>query len=155
MVNYSFLSYYRDKEGIAMSKEDAEVIFHGEQWVDFSKKYKPILNNVIKKANEHISFMEQFKGKEILEFIERYTDRPLFQYLDSLNDKDVKVIKTIMYIGRDKDYNQYGTPYSIFKQKYNELEFVNNEKLIDVELIIEKNPLIRYIHDGMNVLKMN
>ena len=137
------------------NKDVAHILFYGETWVKFSNKYKDILRDVIRKAGGDKAFWNQNRSNEILHKIELYKDSPLVQFLDGLNLDVIKNIKTIMYIGRDKDHHPHGIPSSIFNQKFKELDLTSiDSKEIEITVIIEKAPLRRYILDGMEILKI-
>lgn len=79
----------------------------------------------------------------------------LINYLESLSFEDIKVIQTVMYLGRDTDYEEYET----YKERYE-----NNRKALDsrgwdtksieINQIVQKAPLDRYLLNGFRILNI-
>lgn len=83
-------------------------------------------------------------------------EQKLFDLLNSLDFESVKIIQTIMYIGRDHDYNKvdsYETRYARYRKSLD----INgwNDKEIEVSQIVHKVPLDKYLKDGFDILGIN
>lgn len=118
---------------------------------------------------------------DLVKIAEKNLNDPLFQYLDSLDFDTVKIIETIMYIGRD--YYEYGeqeseeiidqaeneadngysldckdkpvdNPNDLFSKFYNELSNTWSEdgKINEIHQIISKIPLYNYLKRGIDLL---
>ncbi len=89
-----------------------------------------------------------------LEYSEK--EKALFNLLESLDFESVKIVQTIMYIGRDHDYSKSDT-YEVRYRKYRESLDLNgwNEKEIEINQIVQKVPLDTYLKDGFEILGIN
>lgn len=127
---------------------------------------KEVLNNVYLLANdrrmeEESTYIDGVKvwDSHIIDIKELgYSEKEqkLFDFLNNLDFESVKIIQTIMYIGRDHDYKEtdnYETRY----EKYRKSLDINgwNNKEIEVSQIVQKVPLDRYLKDGFDILGIN
>lgn len=80
-------------------------------------------------------------------------DNQLTEILMNLELDEVMVLQTIMYLGRDKDYNSNLTSDEIFLdyKKYIESLGIKTKEL-EVRQMVEKMPLGKYITDGYAIL---
>lgn len=80
-------------------------------------------------------------------------EKELVELLESLDFESVKIIQTIMYIGRDRYYNE-SDEYELRYSKYRESLDLNgwNDKDIEIDQIVEKLPLDEYLKDGFEIL---
>lgn len=80
-------------------------------------------------------------------------DKQLTEILMDLELDEVIALQTIMYLGRDKDYNSKLTPDEIFvdNKKYIESLGVKTKEL-EVRHMVGKMPLGRYIVEGYSIL---
>lgn len=116
---------------------------------------KDIINKTIKLSNEFHDFLEQNKlnGKsdefgyteEELEKREKLT-----QYLESFDDDTILTIQAIMYLGRDGNYSEEKEVGLILNAKKEELGFATKE--IEVNQMVSKSPLSRYLKAGLELL---
>lgn len=74
----------------------------------------------------------------------------LKNFLNALDFEVVKTIQTIMYLGRDKDYEN-DIPIDRFKKVKKGLIW-NNQKSIEVNQIVSKLPLDKYLEEGFKIL---
>ncbi|OSA92662.1 UNVERIFIED_ORG: hypothetical protein B2H93_13975 [Clostridium botulinum] len=74
----------------------------------------------------------------------------LENFLNALDFEVVKTIQTIMYLGRDKDYEN-DIPIDRFKKVKKGLIW-NNQKSIEVNQIVSKLPLDKYLEEGFKIL---
>lgn len=84
------------------------------------------------------------------------TRKKLTDYLETLKYEDIKIIQTIMYIGRDTSYgikNEEIDSDKLFQEFYISLTWDEN-KYIEINQIIEKEPLDKYLTRGMELLKI-
>lgn len=99
----------------------------------------------IRVANSHMPDIEELK----------YTEKAqkLFDFLNNLDFESVKIIQTIMYIGRDHDYNKtdsYKTRYAKYRKSLDNNGW--SDKEIEVSQIVGKIPLDVYLKDGFDIL---
>ena len=80
-------------------------------------------------------------------------DNQLTEILMNLELDEVMALQTIMYLGRDKDYNSNLTSDEIFLdyKKYIESLGIKTKEL-EVRQMVEKMPLGKYITDGYAIL---
>ena len=91
---------------------------------------------------------------EDLEYSQK--EEELFDYLNSLDFETVKVIQTIMYLGRDHDYCKEDS-FEIRYNKYRKYHELNgwNEKEVEIMQMVQKMPLDTYLSDGFKILGIN
>lgn len=130
---------------------------------------KKIFRTVVTLAEERNYYYNKSKSKEG-DVIDLFKEPPnndvdyqkyitkqkqLEEYLNSLNFEQIKILQTIMYLGRDKDYNSDDTPEQIYK---NQREYMDDlgwkEKWIEINQIASKAPLDRYLKSGLKILKI-
>lgn len=83
-------------------------------------------------------------------------EQELFNFLNSLDFESVKIIQTIMYIGRDHDYDKtdsYEARYEDYRKSLDSNGWNNKE--IEVSQIVQKVPLDIYLKDGFDILGIN
>ncbi|MFJ6411921.1 hypothetical protein ACIQLG_03910 [Terribacillus saccharophilus] len=78
---------------------------------------------------------------------------PLEEYLTNLDLEELKVIKTVMYIGRDRDYRDNES----FQERYDYMwNYLNRKgwgtKELEVEILCGKTPLDDYLEEGCQIL---
>lgn len=80
-------------------------------------------------------------------------DNQLTEIFMNLELDEVMALQTIMYLGRDKDYNSNLTSDEIFLdyKKYIESLGIKTKEL-EVRQMVEKMPLGKYITDGYAIL---
>ena len=128
------------------------------------EEYSTILNDVIELAKERRMYDEKYGLKsgslvELMEFEEteegkklKQYDKDLDEYLQGLDFEAIKIIQTIMYLGRDNDY-----PNLCPEQRYKRIreEFDKSgwkSKSIEISQIAEKLPLDKYLKAGIDIL---
>ena len=81
----------------------------------------------------------------------------LDKYLYELDLEDIKLVQTVMYVGRDYNIEEDGeVPSEIFKQKRAELEMSGwNSITIEANQISQKVPLPDYLDKGLSILKFS
>ncbi|MFZ7942522.1 hypothetical protein [Neobacillus sp. 19] len=100
--------------------------------------------------------------KEIREFEATPTGRKiqaaedaLYSYMMALSVEDVKMLKAIMYLGRDRDYDKSLSPFEIYNDYF---EYIGKggwkSKEIGVNQMTEKMPLANYLKSGLNILEV-
>lgn len=129
------------------------------------EQYIPIIHNVISLARNREkvpslmggncsvkSVIDVFSAKENPEF-ERL-DKELFNYLDSLDYETLKVIQTIMYLGKNNDYNRdlLGEDIYIDYRQYMDEIIGWNTKEEAVLKIDEKSQLADYLENGLSII---
>lgn len=83
-------------------------------------------------------------------------EQKLFDLLNNLDFESVKIIQTIMYIGRDHDYNKTDSYETRYVKYRNSLDINGwNDKEIEVSQMVQKVPLDRYLKDGFDILGIN
>lgn len=143
------------------------------------KSYKETVNQVMtlskQKSNHEIT---KFDHVDLDEIVSRRDNSPLYQYLNSLDYETIKVVETIMYLGRDYSNNQKNeyedneeseydeedtiipdneeapleNPIQVFNQFYDDLSATWTNKSAEVNQIYSKIPLYRYLKRGIFLL---
>jgi len=99
-------------------------------------------------AKEIQDFQKTPEGKEI-----QSIRRELSNYLSSLTFDDIKVIQTVMYLGRDQEHNPEDPPSKIFQDEFNHLDQSGwGPKHAEEGQISQKTPLPDYIRKGFSIL---
>lgn len=132
------------------------------------KEYREILREVIKLAvieNKELKEVTSFHiGDGIEERFQKLKNREksqLEEFLLQQNMDSIKVIQTVMYVGRDQsndelEENPELTPERIYDRKSKELDKSGwNSKGIEIRHICEKAPLANYLKRGIKILKIN
>ena len=76
-------------------------------------------------------------------------ENELFEYISNLDYESIKDLKTLMYLGRDCEYEQYYgmERFDMCRKFWDEMGW-NDNKMIEVENIAEKLPLGEYLIKG-------
>lgn len=83
-------------------------------------------------------------------------DKKLIDILMALDFEQVLSLKTIMYLGRDHDCDLSQPSDCIFNDYKNYLKSLGTgKKEIEIEQMIEKTPLGRYLLEGYKILGIN
>ena len=124
------------------------------------KMYNELINvvrNIVKIANERekIEDGKLYSVNEIDDFFDPCDDK-INDILMGLDLEQIMAIQTIMYLGRDKDYNPKLTSDEIFNdyKKYIESKGIKT-KTIEARQIVEKGPLAEYLIEGYRILGIN
>lgn|SRR5699024_737242 len=95
-------------------------------------------------------FQNTAAGKRLNEMENKLKD-----YLDTLNFDDIKVIKVVMYLGRDKDYDKSLSTEMIYNSYF---DYFNNQgwasKEVEIHQLTGKYPLADYLKSGLNILEV-
>ena len=118
-----------------------------KELVETAKKIAEIANKRSENMREGF-----FTYNDMVDFDEPYSDQ-ITKILMDLSLDEVMSLQTIMYLGRDKDYDSKLSPDEIFLdyKKYIESLGVNTKKL-EVEQMVGKNYLGKYIREGYKIL---
>ena len=81
-------------------------------------------------------------------------DLALESYVKNLSFDEVKSLQSIMYLGRDGDYDHKLTPEQIYKAnfEYFDKEVGWNTKPIEINQMVGKGPLAEYLINGKKIL---
>ncbi|MGV4321239.1 hypothetical protein [Bacillus mojavensis] len=83
-------------------------------------------------------------------------DIELNNFLDRLTFEDIKVLQTVMYLGRDRDYDENMSSAEIYREQRG---YFDNEgwqgKDIEAGQMSEKTPLDRYLINGLEILNID
>lgn len=129
------------------------------------EEMRDIFITVLKLAEERSQQYEThgFKGGKLSDYSEyektkdyqKYNEKEsmLEEYLSGLSFEEIKVIQTIMYLGRDGDFKESDS----YEERYESIRnyFDNNgwvDKRIEIGTILEKLPLDRYLRSGFEAL---
>ncbi|NYB73868.1 DUF3775 domain-containing protein [Sedimentibacter hydroxybenzoicus DSM 7310] len=84
-------------------------------------------------------------------------EKALEDYLDKLDYEVIKVLQTIMYIGRDGIDEKDISPQQIYERarEYFDSRGWHEDKMIEIYLMTEKFPLVNYLKDGFKLLKIS
>jgi phage gp29-like protein len=107
-------------------------------------------NTSNKRIDGIIDLMEYEQGEEE----KKYNDM-LYEYLISLDLNEIKIIQTIMYIGRDYSEKEAEgmSPDTLFEEMYNGLRFTS-DKHVEIDPLMTKVPTGDYLKRGMKLLKI-
>jgi hypothetical protein len=126
---------------------------------------KSIFKKVIQLADHHkllinranfpggsISEIHEFEqtpaGQEIVK-----AHRALVAYMSTLELKDLMMLETVMYLGRDKDYDKFLTPSEIYDDYHKYIsKQITRIKEAEINQLTEKVPLADYLRDGLTIL---
>ena len=113
--------------------------------IDVAKKIVAIAN--MREQNQQEGFFS-LSNPNLSDYDVTY-DNQLTEILMNLGLDEVMALQTIMYLGRDKDYNSELTPDEIFLDynKYMESLGIKTKEL-EVRQMVEKMPLGEYITKG-------
>lgn len=117
--------------------------------IDVAKKIVAIAN--MREQNQQEGFFS-LSNPNLSDYDVTY-DNQLTEILMNLGLDEVMALQTIMYLGRDKDYNSELTPDEIFldNKKYMESLGIKTKEL-EVRQMVEKMPLGEYITEGYAIL---
>lgn len=127
-------------------------------------RYAIILREVINLAkirrNEYEGKYASSKSKkmtikEYLE-VEDKTESDLYNFLNALDYETIKVLQTLMYLGRDKDYNKNLHSRDIYlrERSYFDNQVGWKTKEIEINQMVEKLPLDEYLEDALEILRI-
>lgn len=113
--------------------------------VKYESTYKPSCD-ICNDAEERLQRYEDRKSG-------KYEDE-LEAYLHTLDFETIKVVQTIMYLGRDKDYKEITNGEERYKKERESLNKNKGWKTIDIEIdqIAEKMPLDKYLKEGFEII---
>ncbi len=95
-------------------------------------------------------------SKEIFERLKQKREEPIYKYLDSLDMENIKFIQTLMYIGRDYDGKDHKSPEAIYREQKEGLDIIGwKSKSIEINQMLGKAPLAKYLRSGLRILKCN
>mgnify|MGYP000956893989 CR=1 FL=1 len=120
-----------------------------ERRLYYDEKYG--MNVITFNSNDYAKYQDFLKSPEGKEIQKK--EKMLEDYLDSLDFEIVKIIQTIMYLGRDEDYNKEDAPeirYQIMRDYFDSSGW--NTKEIEINQITEKMPLDIYLINGLRLL---
>ncbi|MFY0781093.1 DUF3775 domain-containing protein [Peribacillus simplex] len=131
-----------------------------------SKKY--IFKDVIRLAEEwRIAYDKYGSNGGSIGEMRQFQETPEYQkikvkknvlsdYLLNLSFDDVKMVQTVMYLGRDKDYKKSQSNIEIYKSMLEDLGTNGwNTKEIEVRQIAQKLPLADYLRSGLEILNVS
>jgi len=130
------------------------------QEFNYLENFKDVISKVIslaqdriwaRRANNHnsgngtvcsVASYSEIVPKEIEE------DKALREYLWNLDYEAIKVLQTIMYIGRDDFFKKDGTYSYSEARAYFDKDGWQDDKTIEANQICEKSPLASYLLEG-------
>ena len=117
--------------------------------IDVAKRIVAIANT--REQNQQEGFFS-LSNPNLSDYDVTYVNQ-LTEILMNLELDEVMALQTIMYLGRDKDYNSNLTSDEIFLdyKKYIESLGIKTKEL-EVRQMVEKMPLGKYITDGYAIL---
>lgn len=104
-----------------------------------------------------ISTIETLKNMANVNYKDEETEAELRleEYLRTLDFETIKVLQTIMYLGRDKDYDKDLGPKEIYLRERSYFDNQGwNTKEIEINQMVEKLPLDEYLESGLHILKI-
>jgi hypothetical protein len=79
----------------------------------------------------------------------------LQNYLENLNFETIKIIQTIMYLGRDNEYSNFQSPkarYEKLREDFDKQGWATKE--IEIRQMVGKIPLDEYLNKGFEILEI-
>ena len=117
--------------------------------IDVAKRIVAIANT--REQNQQEGFFS-LSNLNLSDYDVTYVNQ-LTEILMNLELDEVMALQTIMYLGRDKDYNSNLTSDEIFLDYKNYIESLGiKTKELEVRQMVEKMPLGKYITDGYAIL---
>lgn len=118
------------------------------------KNLVDVAKQIVEIANERELKQEHGFFKIAVMDKKDYDDsKKLTEILMKLEYDEVMALQAIMYLGRDQDYNSKLTKDEIFQNQKKYIETCGKAaKEIEVQQMIQKIPLGRYITDGYKIL---
>ncbi|WP_273854038.1 DUF3775 domain-containing protein [Guptibacillus spartinae] len=90
------------------------------------------------------------EGKKIRELNEE-----LESYLENLEFDDIRMIQTVMYLGRDRDYPKTESPEEIYENYLQDLSSDGwNSKEVEIRQMTSKVPFSSYLENGLEILQV-
>ncbi|MCS0674626.1 DUF3775 domain-containing protein [Cytobacillus firmus] len=124
-----------------------------------------IFKDVIRLAGARKLALQQsgFDGGSIQEIYEfektpagqriQAAESQLDDYVSTLGYDDIMMLQTVMYLGRDRDYDRSQSSEEIYQEYLNYLkENGTNDKDIEANQMTEKGPLGDYLKSGLEIL---
>ena len=83
-------------------------------------------------------------------------DRAIENYLKSLTFDEIKSLQSIMYLGRDKDYDRNQLPQQIYNSQYDYFDKTLgwNTKELEIDQMVGKLPLDLYLTSAKTILEL-
>ena len=83
-------------------------------------------------------------------------ERELFEFMEALDLEEIKILRTVMYLGRDGDYDKNKTQDEVYNDYREYMDTLGwNEKRIEIDHMVSKFPLDNYLEKGFNILGVN
>ncbi|GAB3797305.1 hypothetical protein [Virgibacillus kimchii] len=127
-------------------------------------EYKDVFKEVVRLAKkrrlDHVPVStSSFEKKSFAYYWVKKDDddkENLKNFLNALDFETIKVLQTLMYLGRDKDFHDNLSRREIYRRERN---YFDNEvgwktKEIEINQMVEKLPLDEYLEDAFEVLKI-
>lgn len=107
------------------------------------------INDVIQLADKRRKFYEANPDSNY-----NSLDTDIENYLKSLTFDEIKSLQSIMYLGRDKDYDRSQSPQEIYNAQYDYFDKALgwNTKELEINQMVEKLPLDQYLADAKIIL---
>lgn len=131
------------------------------------EEMKDIFSTTLKLARIRMEYYELYGFREgtlgdLTDYMEtddykKYKEKEdeLINFLNSLDFEQIKVIQSIMYLGRDRDYKEdesYQKRYDSMRKYFDDMGW--NDKKIEIGTIVEKLPLDMYLENGFKILNI-
>lgn len=123
----------------------------------FKIVYNLALNVNLENKNKPKSYRsgdDSEKLKELIKSPDKNSARyKLEDYLESLDFETIKIIQTIMYLGRDKEYDELPRPelrYKKLREYFGKSGWSTKE--IEINQMVSKMPFSKYLKDGFEIL---
>lgn len=131
------------------------------------EKYSEIIENVVvltKERNVIPCFLDKESGEAIknkafslgkVKYNPEYEKAAakLDEYLHSLSFDELTMLETVMLIGRDGDEGKGIKGKALYKDAENYVKSIHSNKEGMIEYILSKEPLDRYLINGLDCLK--
>ncbi|MFB4471812.1 hypothetical protein ACDI16_02440 [Oceanobacillus caeni] len=109
--------------------------------------------------NLKVALLERFENMAFDDYMNKdhENELELYNFLCALDFETVKVLQTLMYLGRDKDYNGNLTSKNIYleERRYFDNQIGWKTKEIEINQMVEKLPLDEYLEEALKILRIN
>lgn len=105
--------------------------------------------------------LHESNGRNFFEYLKKINDyestkieKQLESVLQSLDEETLLQLQAVMYLGRDYDGSEDGTPKETYESLLNYLRMMDNNKDVIIEMISSKLPLGSYLKAGFFLLEV-
>ncbi|MDW5300744.1 MAG: hypothetical protein SA378_11520 [Sedimentibacter sp.] len=125
---------------------------------DLTNVFKTVLNlshelMIVESSGKRTSVKEFFGDLDNFKTTKEHD--ALYEYFNFLDFETIKILQSIMYLGRDEDYDKDDTPQVIYdkNRKYFDEVIRWKTKEIEINQMLDKSPVLyKYLTNGFKIL---